>query len=470
MNNILLLEDEDNVAQSLLRILRKSNFSIDRAANSQQFYELYNSKKPDLILLDIELKNSRQNGLEVFQEIRLNEDFSSKVIVLSANASRSQVADAMKLGAINYIEKGSFFQRDKFLADINQAMELARTEQQIQKLQLQTMDSVFIGNSEAIKRIKKKILILSPKEMNILITGETGTGKGVVAELVHHNSLRSQKPYKVVDIKLIPDALVESELFGHVKGAYTGADKNKTGYFENADQGSLFLDEISNLSISQQAKILKVIEEKQIPVVGSGGKSKKVDVRIIAASNKDLTELSVNGEFRDDLYYRLAAGNIHIPPLRERPEDVILLMYRFLLDCTRENRKALDIDLHAISSNLKSYPWPGNVRELKNFTNIITQLYDLVDNQVIIKELDIHKKRHHKLADAYKSTPRADQDFDDILKCPDLNFVKDTLEKKYIITQLELNNQNVTKTARNMGIERSTLYKKLAKLGIKRSK
>jgi len=161
----------------------------------------------------------------------------------------------------------------------------------------------------------------------------------------------------------------------------TGADANKPGYFENADTGTLFMDEISNLSSNEQSKILTVIEEKKIPVVGSGGKTKQIDVRIIAASNKDLTELSVKGEFRDDLYYRLAAGNIHIPPLRERKEDIMLLMQRFLIDNARENRMKLDIDLEAIASELKSYPWSGNVRELKNFANIVTELWESLSDQ-----------------------------------------------------------------------------------------
>jgi len=465
MNKILLLEDEDGVARSFMRLLGQTDYEVRRAANSDEFYQIYNEHKPDLILLDIELENSQQNGVQIFDTIRRQEDFSSKVIVLSAKATRTQVAEGMKMGAINYIEKGSFFQKEKFLADIHQAMELSRTEKEIQKLRLLSMDALFIGESEAIKGVKKKILMLSPKEMNILITGETGTGKGVVAELVHRNSLRADKPYKVVDIKLIPDSLLESELFGYIKGAFTGADTSKPGYFENADHGTLFMDEISNLSSNEQSKILTVIEEKKIPVVGSGGKTKHVDIRIIAASNKDLTELSVQGDFRDDLYYRLAAGNIHIPPLRERKEDIMLLMQRFLMDSARENRMSLDIDLQAIASELKSYPWPGNVRELKNFANIVTELYDIVDNQVIIKEFNIHKKRNYKLAKGLNKKLE-ENPLDEIMQNPDYHYVMDTLEKKYLETQLMLHNNKVTQTAKEIGVERTTLYKKMKKLEI----
>ena len=465
MNKILLLEDEDSVARSFMRLLKQTEFVVRRAANSDEFYEIYAELKPDLILLDIELNNSRQNGLEVFDHMRLKEDFNSKVVVLSANATRSQVAEAMKMGAINYIEKGAFFQKEKFLADIRQSLELSHSEQEIIKLRLNSMDTIFIGESEAMMRIKKKILLLSPKEMNILICGETGTGKGVVAELVHKNSLRSSKPYKVVDIKLIPESLLESELYGHKKGAYTGADCDKAGYFEHADSGTLFMDEIANLSLNEQSKILKVIEEKQIAVVGSGGKTKKVDVRIIAASNKDLTEMSVKGEFRDDLYYRLAAGSIHIPPLRERTEDILLLLQRFLIDSVRQNRKLLDIDLEGIAAAFKSYPWPGNVRELKNFVSITTELYDRIDNQVLIKEFEIHEKRNHKLANVIACQSQTTL-CDELILNPDYHYVMDTFEKKYLETQLQFHKHKITQTAQDMGIERTTLYKKIKKLGL----
>ncbi|MCF7918662.1 MAG: sigma-54 dependent transcriptional regulator [Candidatus Cloacimonetes bacterium] len=465
MDKILLLEDEAAVARSFQRLLEQENYQVARAADSKEFDLVYEKLLPDLILLDIELKNSEFNGLEIFAKIRQQEDFRAKVIVLSAKATRMQVAEAMKMGAINFIEKGTSFNRDKFLADIKQALELSRREKQITDLRLSNLDGSFIGDSEDSKRIKQQILKLAPTNLNILITGETGTGKGVIAELIHRYSKRAHRPYKVVDVKSIPDTLMESELFGHTKGAFTGADAEKKGYFENADQGTLFIDEISNLSLGEQAKLLKVIEEKQIPVVGTGGKNRNVDVRIIAASNQDLTELSNEGKFRNDLYFRLAVGNIHIPPIRQRQEDIIELMNRFLLDCARENKNSLNYNLSKISSDLQSYPWPGNVRELRNLTIFISQLYDPIDNSAIMREFTQLKQRTHKLTNV-NCHNKETTEMEAIMQNTDYTTAMNTFEKQYLETQLKLHHNKVSDTANALGLERTTLYKKIKKLGI----
>lgn len=287
----------------------------------------------------------------------------------------------------------------------------------------------------------------------------------MVAELIHRNSERNHKPFKVVDVKSIPAALIESELFGHTKGAFTGADKAKKGYFENAHTGTLFIDEIANLSMIEQAKILKVIEDKKISIVGTGGSNLDVDVRIIAASNQDLADMASKNEFRDDLYFRLSVGSIYIPPLRERESDVLVLMNRFLLDCARENSNSLDIDLLAIENALKNYSWPGNVRELKNFSTYISKLYDRIDNQAILKEFDMHKQRNHKLANISQS-PSEDNGIDNLMLNSDYKLTMDLLEAKYLETQLNINDWNVSKTAKLIGLERTTLHKKIKKLGI----
>lgn len=465
MDKIILLEDDLSVARSFARILEQEGYQVTKAANYIEFKKVYEEFNPDVILLDIELKNSEKNGLEIFDEYRLKEDFSAKVVVLSAKASLTQVAEAMKMGAVNFIEKSPFFKKDKFLADVHQAMELSRSQHEIDNLRLTSLDIALVGESEAMRRIKRKILKLGKSDLNVLLTGETGTGKGVVAEMIHINSNRKSKPFKVVDVKSIPDNLVESELFGHTKGAFTGADRAKKGYFENAHKGTLFMDEIANLSLGEQAKILKVIEEKKITIVGTGGRDLDVDVRIIAASNQDLAEMSASGDFRDDLYFRFSVGSIEIPPLRERDGDILLLLNRFLLDKARENSNSLDIDLQSIETALTDYPWPGNVREIKNFATFISQLYDRVDNQVIMKEFELHRKRNHKLANMSRESVK-ENELEEIMMNKDYKLSMDLLEIKYLETQLELNGGNVSKTAKSIGLDRTTLHKKIKKFGI----
>jgi len=322
----------------------------------------------------------------------------------------------------------------------------------------------LIGNHPKMKQLKEMIVKFSQSGMNLLITGETGTGKGLIAELIHQNSKRKDKPFKSVDIKSIPETLLESELFGHKKGAFTDAKYEKKGYFENADAGTLFIDEISNMSLENQAKLLKAIDEKQIPVVGSGGQFKKVNVRIISAANCDLTEMVKKGEFRKDLYFRFANCMITIPPLRERASDITMLTEKFLMDYAREFNKSLDIDLKNIKEKLESYSFPGNVRELKNFCRFITEFYDHIDNEIIIDELNNHINRNKNLSE---NTNEINYPIHHNLLNSD-NFFQslESFEKLFIKHHLEKNLGRVSRTAEAIGLDRTTLYKKMKKYGI----
>ena len=461
---IILLEDIEQIAMQYNKMLENEGYQVQAALNSTSFFRIYENFKPDLILLDIVLKNSELNGIEIFQELQKRKDFAAKVIVLSSEATKTEVIEAMKLGAVNFNEKGENFNRIKFMADIHQAISLKNQEEEIDTLRKQSLDLVLIGNHDKMKYLKETIVKFAQSDMNLLITGETGTGKGLIAELIHQNSRRKDKPFKTVDIKSISDTLLESELFGHKKGAFTGAVFDKKGYFEMADTGTLFIDEISNLSPANQMQILKVIEEKRIPIVGGGGQTKDVDVRIISAANCDLTELVKKGEFRKDLYFRFANCIIAIPPLRERTSDITILTERFLLDYAREFSKSLDINLKNIKENLESYLFPGNVRELKNFCRFIIEFYDHINNQIILDELKKHINRNKNLSEDPNN-----------LKYPIYNNLLDSnnffqslesFEELFIKHHLEKNLGRVSRTAKAIGLDRTTLYKKLKKYGI----
>ncbi|MCK4696377.1 MAG: sigma-54-dependent Fis family transcriptional regulator, partial [Candidatus Cloacimonetes bacterium] len=262
----------------------------------------------------------------------------------------------------------------------------------------------------------------------------------------------------------IPETLLESELFGHKKGSFTGANFDKKGYFETANTGTLFIDEISNLNVGNQSLVLKVIEEKRIPIVGSGGHTKDVDVRIISAANCDLTEMVQKGEFRKDLYFRFANCIITIPPLRERVSDIIILTEQFLMDYAREFNKSLDIDLKYIREKLESYSFPGNVRELKNFCRFIMEFYDRIDNQIIINELNNHMNRNKNLTN---NPININYPFHHkLLNSDNLYQSLESFEELFIKQHLEKNLGRVSKTAKAIGLDRTTLYKKMKKFGI----
>lgn len=463
---IILLEDVERIAKYYKKMLEQEGYKVHIALNSTEFFQIYEQFQPDLILLDIVLKNSELNGIEVFRELQSKQDFTAKVIVLSSEATKTEVVEAMKLGAVNFNEKGENFNRIKFLADINQALSLKNREEEIHDLKKQSIDSVLYGKHPSMLKLKDEIGKFARSNMNLLITGETGTGKGLVAELLHQNSPRNNKPFKSIDIKSVPRSLLESELFGHKKGAFTGANYDKQGYFEAAHQGTLFIDEISNMSLEDQAKLLKVIDEKKIPIIGSGGVTKEIDTRIISATNRDLREMIGKGEFRKDLYFRFANCNIHLPPLRERASDITYLMEKFLIDYSREFNKSLDIDLKQLKTRLESYEFPGNVRELKNLCRFTAEFHNKIDNHILLQEFEDHVQHNHRLTEPSEKSQR--ETYNRIFENENLYESMQKFEKKFIEFHLRKNHGRIGKTADSIGLDRTTLYKKMKKYNIEK--
>ena len=464
-NKILLLDDEKAIARSFARLLEKEGFTVETANSSKEFYRLYDSFEPNVILLDIDLKNDTENGIDIYRNISSQSDFDARVIVLSGKATNTQVADAMKLGADNFFEKGQSFSSRKLITDIQRSLELSRQDREIRHLQIRNLDEAMIGECDDIRDCKRTILQFAQSDLPVLITGETGTGKGVAAELIHRHSNRCNNAFKSLDVSVLPETIVESELFGHVKGAFTGATQTKQGYFEAANNGTLFIDELSNMSLENQKRLLKVIEEQKVPILGAGGRMKDVNVRVIAASNQNLAEMVNEGTFRKDLFFRLSVGTLNLPPLRDRGDDVLILIERFLQQLSRDKHNILEIELPEIRDELLSYRWPGNVRELSYFCRSLSDFYQRIDNRALLE-------LYHRITSSHRDIREKDDDCTNSDKLSNLLDITDyseairEFEKQYIQHHLGKNNAVVRDTAKQIGIERTTLYKKIKQHGL----
>jgi len=460
MKNILILEDNEKLAAYYSKLVRELGFKTKQAGNSTEFFKLYEDFPPSVILLDIKLSHSKLNGLEVFQNLVKQGNLKSKVIVISGEASRSEIAQAMKLGAHTFIEKTGEFNVDKFLSDVRAAYQLKKQEETTEQLLEEKKNLTqtfldkfpFIGESKKIKEVKKQIKRFADAGVDVMIMGDTGTGKEVVAHHLYYQSKRAGKPFVKVNAGGLPSDIVDSELFGHKRGSFTDAKYDKKGYFEEANGGYLFLDEISSVTLPIQAKILRAIENKEIRVVG--GEQKKVDVKLIFASNKNFKELVNDELFRKDLYFRIAKNVIHLPPLVEREDDIVLLMNYFCTIHGTQYSRILNYDLHKIRKRLLSYHWPGNIRELSSFCENLFIRHNVIDNEVITQEIE------KKCAGAFGKN---DDSLEELFRIEKINDAVHSFEQKYIQFHLEQNEGNISKTAENLGIERTTLYRKLKK-------
>ena len=371
MRNILIVDDEVGARESL-RMILKNEYEVFLAKNAEEAFLRIKEHAPDVILLDIILPDL--DGLKVLEIIKQN-DPDAIVIMITATKTVKTAVEAMKLGAYNYVTKP--FEVDELRLMISRSLSTQALEKEVQYLRKE-VDKNFgfgniIGKSEIMKEVFNVIRQIADSKSTVLIMGESGTGKELVSRAIHYISQRRNTPFVTINCAAIPETLIESELFGHEKGAFTNAIERKLGRFEIAHSGTLFLDEIGELSLATQAKILRFLEEREFNRVG-GSKTIKVDVRLIAATNKDLTQLIKKGLFREDLYYRINVVPMVLPPLRERPEDIPLLLDHFIEKFSTENKKQLKGVSKEALEILKNYEWPGNVRELENLVERVVTL------------------------------------------------------------------------------------------------
>lgn len=451
MKNILIIDDELEICESIKMILEYERYQAEFTTSSKEGLKKLESEEYAVVLLDIQMPE--MNGFEILEEIG-KRGLSTRIIMISAYSSLENAVKATKLGAFDFVEKP--IDREKLLISVRNALQQSELlKENIELKKAASENDIIIGKSKAIKNIIDMIEKVAPTEARILITGENGSGKELVSKAIHKLSSRADKKLIEVNCAAIPNELIESELFGHEKGSFTGALQQRTGKFELAHRGILFLDEIGDMSLQAQAKVLRAIEEGAIERVG-GTKKIEVDVRIISATNKNISEEIQKGNFREDLYHRLNVIPIHIPPLRERKEDIPLLIEKFARDICEKNKKALvEFDKSAIET-LQNMQWPGNVRELRN---LVERIIILVAKNKITSE------------DVASFSSPAVQNIDNILDVGNsFQEFKEKAERIYILKQLDNNDWNISKTADIIGIQRSHLYSKMKKYNIEKGK
>ncbi|MDH4129488.1 MAG: sigma-54 dependent transcriptional regulator [Spirochaetota bacterium] len=361
MSKILIIDDDELVRKSYSKVLSAYKLSVVDASNSNMAISLFEKEKPDVVLLDLILPG--ENGIDILKEIK-KIDHLVPIIIVTAFGNVPTAVEAIKLGAYDFILKPPEF--DKLYVIIRRAIESLELKRQVKKLDLalETSFEMLLGKSKPIKEIISQINLIAQSEFSLILQGKTGTGKTYIANVIHNLSKRVNNPFVKVDIGAIPENLVESELFGHEKGAFTGADRKKKGFFEIANNGTIFIDELENMSPYVQSKFLTAVEEKRFYPIGSTTYV-EADVRIIAATNTDITQNIADGKFREDLFYRLGEFVITIPPLSERIEDISFFAHKFLNEANIDlNKNVKTINSDALNL-LKNYSWPGNVRELK---------------------------------------------------------------------------------------------------------
>ena len=449
--SILIVDDEPSILQSLSGILSDEGFEVMTAANGYEALKIIDAESPDLVLLDVWMPGI--DGIETLKEINQNNPFI-QVIIITGHGTIETAVKATKLGAFDFIEKPLSI--DKVIVTINNALNFRRLEEENRYLRKKTIDKHSInGNSPITLALKKQIAVTAPTDAWILITGENGTGKEMVARTIHHLSPRTDQPLVDVNCAAIPNELIESELFGHEKGAFSGANTKKIGKFELAGNGTIFLDEIGDMSLKTQAKILRVLQELKYQRVG-GGRTLSVKARVIAASNKNLEKEIEAGNFREDLYYRLNVIPIEVPSLRNRSEDIPILVEKFFEDAPEHRaQKTKRLTTEAITL-LRNYSWPGNVRELKN----LVERLDIMVDKDIIDESDIPAPYHPASVKGVEPSELEPYLIDNLKEA------KKVFEKKFIQGKLLQNQNDVAKTAETMGVKPSHLHKMLKNLNL----
>ncbi len=442
---ILIVDDEENIRRTIRAILEDEGFAVREAASGSEAFTQLQDGEVDLVITDVWMEDI--DGLKLIDFIR-NSGMDVEIIVISGHATIEVAVQATKKGAIDFLEKPLSF--EKLLLSISNALKHRKLKIGNKWLLEQASREVhLIGKSPAYQKLVHDIELAAPSEGRVLIYGENGSGKEVVARMLHMKSMRADMPMVDVNCAAIPDELIESELFGHVKGSFTGAHANKKGKFMVANGGTLFLDEIGDMSLRTQAKVLRVLQENAVTPVG-GTRSIGVDVRIIAATNKNLAKAIEDESFRQDLYYRLNVIELYVPPLRERIEDIPLLAEHFIHQFAEEKKvppKTLTPDVMDL---LKIYNWPGNVRELQN---LMERLMIMVrEHTVTVSDIPYPINRNRAAGDSHQPLH--------------LKEAREAFELAHIQKVFRISGYNMTKAAELLGIERSNLYRKLKQYGI----
>jgi two-component system nitrogen regulation response regulator NtrX len=440
---VLVVDDEEGIVETLSGILEDEDYEVITASSGEQALSLVKEYSPEIILLDVWMPKG-MDGLETLKNIKeINQD--PAVIMISGHSTIDTAVQATKLGAHDFLEKP--LSLEKVLIIIRRALERQQLEKENKELKnVISGRQEIVGESPQIKALKEDIAKAAVSQSRVFIFGESGTGKELVAQALHYGSDRCNKNFVEVNCAAIPHELIESEIFGHEKGSFTGAIERKRGKFEVADGGTLFLDEIGDMALVTQAKVLRVIEAQEFERVG-GNKKIKVDVRIISATNKNLQDAIKNGTFREDLFFRLNVIPLHVPHLRERKSDIPLLVGYFLSTFAKlYGQKTKKVNKATLEALIK-YDWPGNVRELKN----------MIERFVIMnpsETIDV------KFVPSFKETRM------DYYSYKTMKEARDKFEKDFILRKLQENNWNISKTAEELEIERSNLHRKIKSLGI----
>jgi two-component system nitrogen regulation response regulator NtrX len=448
-HSILIVDDEGGIRESLSAVLRDEGYVADSVDSAEAGLDWLGSKRCDVVMLDVWLPG--MDGLEALEKIQELED-PPRVIMISGHGTIETAVRATKLGAFDFVEKPLSI--DKTLLTLRHALDQQELAVENRSLRNEIHGRYqIIGDSVPMKALRQQLALAAPTNGRVLVYGESGVGKELVAHALHHLSLRSEKRFVEVNCAAIPEELIESELFGHLKGSFTGAIEDKTGKFEEANGGTLFLDEIGDMSLRTQSKVLRVVEEQRFTPLGSAG-SLTVDVRVVTATNKNLNEEIQKGNFREDLFYRLNVIPFFVPPLREHSEDIPALAGHFLAEFAHAyGRRPKRLAEQALEALLE-YRWPGNVRELRN----------LIERLVIMVQGERIERRHLPPALQHdRGRSKGESAGGGFFSLQD---ARAAYERDYILRKLEENRGNISRTAESLGLERSHLYRKMKSLGI----
>jgi two-component system nitrogen regulation response regulator NtrX len=447
--SILIVDDEKGIRESLGALLRDEGHEVETVASGEECIERLDQRRFDLVLLDVWLTG--MDGLETLERVQ-SHDGAPMVVMISGHGNIETAVRATKLGAFDFLEKPLSI--EKVVLVVRNALEYLRLEEENRRLRAELEERHrILGASVLMKALRQQIALTAPTTGRVLIYGESGTGKELVARALHAHSSRSGMPFVEVNCAAIPEELIESEMFGHRKGSFTGASEDKVGKFQKADGGTLFLDEVGDMSLKTQSKVLRVLEEQRVEPLGSN-QPVKVDVRVIAATNKKLDEEIGRNAFREDLFYRLNVIPFYVPALRERTEDIPVLAAHFLKGfCEAYGKKPKEFSAAAMEV-LLAYPWPGNVRELRN----------LVERLVIMCPSP-RIEPHHLPPELFRGASKSPQK-----PYASLQEARSAYEREFVLRKLEENHWNMTNTAAALGLERSHLYRKMRSLGIAPSK